>query len=130
MKHIAGQWKRVLATVLIIAVAAPAGIAWSQQTYEYNLDGDFPTPTGFEKGLTKLGRGLSNILLGWTEIPLTWDKKMREGKPLQYLIGVAPVLGTARAVMRTGSGVFEVVTFPLSDRAINYEATIEPEYLF
>ncbi len=77
-----------------------------------------------------MGRGLSNILLGWTEIPLTWDKKMREGNPLLYLIGVAPVLGTARAVMRTGSGVFEVVTFPLSDRAINYEATIEPEYLF
>ena len=130
MKQITGQWKRVIAVVLMLAMMAPMSVSWAQQTYEYDLDGDFPTPTGFEKGLTKLGRGLSNILLGWAEIPVTWDKKMREGKPLQYLIGVAPVLGAARAVLRTSTGVFEVVTFPLSDRAVNYQATLEPEYLF
>lgn len=130
MKHFAGQWKRLTAIALAVLIAAPTGMVWAQQTYEYDLDGDFPKPTGFEKGLTKLGRGVSNILFGWAEIPVTFDRKLKEGKPLQYLVGVVPVLGTARAVMRTSTGVFEIVTFPFSDRDVNYQAVIEPEYLF
>jgi putative exosortase-associated protein (TIGR04073 family) len=96
----------------------------------YDPDKDLPKPTGLEKSLTKLGRGLSNILLGWAEIPVTFDKKYKEGKPLGYLVGVVPVLGTARALMRTGTGVFEAVTFPFSDEAVNFEAVLEPEYIF
>ena len=96
----------------------------------YNPDEDLPKPTGFEKRMTKLGRGLSNILWGWAEIPLTFDKKLNEGKPFTYLFGVAPVLGTARAVMRTGTGVFEAVSFPFSDKDVNFDAVLEPEYLF
>lgn len=115
---------------LVVAMLGVAPMVTAQQTYEYSLDGDIPTSTGFEKGLTKLGRGFSNILFGWAEIPVTFDQKLKAGKPLQYLIGVVPVLGTARALMRTGTGVFEVVSFPFSDRAINYGAVIEPEYLF
>lgn len=97
---------------------------------EYNPDEDLPKPTRFEKSLTKLGRGLSNIMFGWAEIPLTFDRKLKEGKPFGYLFGVAPVLGTARAIMRTGTGVFEVVTFPVTDKEINYEPILEPEFLF
>jgi putative exosortase-associated protein (TIGR04073 family) len=114
----------------MVAMLVPAGVARGQQTYEFNLDGDIPAPTGFEKGLTKLGRGLSNILFGWAEIPVTFHKKLKEGKSLQYLVGVVPVLGTARAIMRTTTGVFEAVTFPYSDRDVNYKAVLEPEYLF
>jgi hypothetical protein len=55
---------------------------------------------------------------------------MKQGKPLGYLLGVVPVLGTARALMRTSTGMFEVVTFPFSDRDVNYEAVLEPEYIF
>lgn len=97
---------------------------------EYNPDEDLPKPTRFEKSLTKLGRGLSNIMFGWAEIPLTFDRKLKEGKPFGYLFGVVPVLGTARAIMRTGTGVFEVVTFPVTDKDINYEPILEPEFLF
>lgn len=91
---------------------------------------DLPRETGVEKAFTKLGRGLSNIMLGWAEVPVTFDRKLKQGKPLGYLLGVVPVLGTARAVMRTSTGVFEVVTFPFSDRDVNYEAVLEPEYIF
>ncbi len=49
---------------------------------------------------------------------------------MAYLVGVSPVLGTARALMRTGSGVFEMVTFPFTDKDVNYEAVLEPEYIF
>jgi putative exosortase-associated protein (TIGR04073 family) len=96
----------------------------------YNPELDLPKPTGVEKSLTKLGRGVSNVLFGWAEIPVTFDKKYKEGKPLAYLLGVVPVLGGARAVMRTSTGVFEMVSFPFTDKAVNYDAVLEPEYIF
>lgn len=96
----------------------------------YNPDEDLPKPTGLEKSLTKLGRGLSNIFLGWAEVPMTFDRKLKEGKPFAYLFGVAPVLGSARAIMRTSTGVFEVVSFPVTDREVNFEAVLEPDYIF
>jgi len=96
----------------------------------YDPTEDIPRETRVEKVLTKLGRGLSNIMLGWAEIPVTFDTKLKQGRPLGYLLGVVPVLGTARALIRTSTGVFEVVTFPFTDRAVNYEAVLEPEYIF
>ncbi len=123
-------WVTVVATVLMGAMALQTMPALAQAYEIYDFEEELPRPTGFEKALTKLGRGLSNVMLGWAEIPVTWDAKLKEGKPLAYLLGVAPVLGTARAVMRTGSGVFEVVTFPFSDRSVNYEPILEPEYIF
>ena len=100
---------------------------WAQS---YDPTEDLPKPTKTEKILTKLGRGLSNILFGWAEIPVTFDRKLKEGKPLAYLFGVVPVLGTARAFMRTGTGVYEVFTFPFSDPKVSFEALLEPEYIF
>jgi len=119
---------------LAMVVALQSGIVFAQrgfeQTYEYRLDGDLPQPTGVQKSLTKLGRGISNILFGWAEIPVFFDKSLKEGKSLQYLVGVVPVVGGAKAVMRTATGVFETVSFPFSDREVNYESVLEPEYLF
>lgn len=116
----------VLALLVVALLAMPA----TTSAQIYNPDEDLPKPTGLEKRLTKLGRGLSNIMFGWAEIPVTFDEKLNQGKPLAYLLGVVPVLGTARAFMRTGTGVFEVVTFPFSDKDVNYEAVLEPEYIF
>jgi putative exosortase-associated protein (TIGR04073 family) len=115
------------AMLLTVALLAPAFTASGQI---YDPDADLPKPTGLEKRMTKLGRGLSNIIWGWAEIPLTFDRKLKEGKPFTYLFGVAPVLGTARAVMRTSTGVFEAVTFPFSDEDVNFDAVLEPEYIF
>jgi len=121
-------WVRALSLVVIVAIllldTAPI---WAQS---YDSDEDLPKKTGVEKALTKLGRGLSNVMLGWAEIPVTFDKKLKQGKPLGYLLGVAPVLGMARAMMRTSTGMLEVVSFPFSDREVNYEAILEPEYIF
>lgn len=125
------KYRRALALALVIVLVtvlvAESTPVWAQN---YDPTESLPTPTGFEKALTKLGRGLSNIMLGWAEIPMTFDKKLDEGKPLGYLLGVVPVLGTARAFMRMGTGVFEVFTFPFSDRDVNFEAALEPEYIF
>ena len=121
------------ALVGTIAVVVILSVLFSSRTIvaqSYDPDEELPKATGTEKALTKLGRGLSNVFLGWAEIPVTFDKKLKQGKPFGYLFGVAPVLGTARAVMRTSTGFFEVVSFPFSDRSVNYEAVLEPEYIF
>ncbi|MFP4500969.1 MAG: exosortase system-associated protein, TIGR04073 family [Candidatus Hydrogenedentota bacterium] len=120
-------WLLVTVALLIGVFLVQGPLAVAQ---DFNPDQDLPKPTGMEKALTKLGRGISNILLGWAEIPVTWDRSLNKGKPLGYLVGVAPVLGTARAVIRTGTGVFEVVSFPFSDEDVNYEAVLEPDYIF
>ncbi len=116
-----------VAVILVVALLVQVTPVGAQM---YDPERDLPKPTGIEKSLTKLGRGISNIVFGWAEIPVTFDRKLNEGKPLAYLVGVAPVLGAARALMRTGSGVFEVVTFPFTDKDVNYEAVLEPEYIF
>lgn len=116
-----------VAVSLTVAILLPCAPVLAQI---YNPDVDLPRPTGLEKSLTKLGRGLSNISLGWAEIPMTFDKNLKRGKPFGYLFGVAPILGTARAIMRTGIGVFEVVSFPFSDKSVNYEPILEPEFIF
>lgn len=112
---------------MILGFGLSQGAVWAQS---YDPDQDVPNPTLIEKRLEKLGRGLSNILFGWAEIPLTFDRKMKEGKPLSYLLAVVPVLGSARAVMRTGAGVVEVLTFARTKPEVNYEAILEPAYIF
>lgn len=120
-------WIKVIALTVTVAVLGLSAPLFAQS---YDPNEDLPRETGVEKALTKLGRGLSNVMLGWAELPVTFDKKMKQGKPLGYLVGVVPVLGSARAVMRTSTGVFEAVTFPFSDHDVNYEAVLEPEYIF
>jgi len=111
--------------VISIVWASVPVMAQSYDPYD-----DMPRQTGVEKALTKLGRGLSNVMFGWAEIPVTFDKKLKQGKPFAYLFGVVPVVGTARAVMRTSTGMFEMATFPFSDKSVNYDAVLEPEYIF
>jgi len=120
-------WVGVVVTILVAALVFQTVPVLAQS---YDPEEDLPKTTGVEKALTKLGRGLANIMLGWAEIPVTFDKGVKKGKPLGYLLGVAPVLGTARAVMRTSAGVYEVVSFPFSSREVNYEAVLEPEFIF
>lgn len=121
-------WAKPVALVVILALLAASAPALAQIYYDPLLD--VPRPTGLELALTKLGRGFSNIMLGWAEIPVAFDRGVKRGRPLGYLIGVAPVLGAARAVMRTSTGVYEVVTFPISDRQVNYRPVLEPEFIF
>ncbi|MBN2311299.1 MAG: exosortase system-associated protein, TIGR04073 family [Candidatus Hydrogenedentes bacterium] len=120
-------WVSTVAVILGVAVLVTSMPVAAQG---YDPDQEIVAPTGFEKRLTKLGRGLSNILLGWAEVPVTWHRKFRDGKPLGYLVGVAPVIGLTRAFVRTSTGVYEMATFTVSDPEVNFEAILEPEYIF
>ena len=116
-----------VAVVMTVALLMQTAPLWAQA---YDPLYDLPAPTVLEKKLTKLGRGFSNIMFGWAEIPLTFDRKLKQGKGLAYLVGVAPVLGTGKAIMRTGIGIYEVFTFPYTKEGQNFEAVLEPEYIF
>lgn len=116
-----------VATLLIAVISLSSNLAISQS---YDPDQDLPTPSVFERRVEKLGRGISNVLFGWTEIPVTWNVKMKQGKPLTYLLSTAPLMGTIRAGMRTGVGIYEVFTFPIDTQHDSYEPILEPEYLF
>ena len=111
MRNASNSWVKLLAVAVILGVLAPTFAAIADS---YDPDQMIVPPTGFEKRLEKLGRGLSNVLLGWAEIPVTFDKKLKQGKPLGYLIGVVPVLGGTRAVLRTSTGLFEMFV-PVTD---------------
>lgn len=127
MKTLKKRWSAPVAVFLVGAMLLPALAALAEA---YDPDQEILPPTGLEKRLTKLGRGLSNVLLGWAEIPVTFDRKLKEGKPLGYLIGTVPVLGGARAVIRTTTGFYEMFTFPVSDLEVNFDPILEPEYIF
>ena len=66
---------------------------------------------------TKLGRGVSNFLLGWLEIPLNVQKRYTPTDTVGSGLAGAAV-GIFKGAVRTGVGLYETVTFflPLPER--------------
>jgi putative exosortase-associated protein (TIGR04073 family) len=73
---------------------------------------DIQDPPSNDYGPTrKLGRGISNVVFGWSEIPHTIAQvNEREGNAAAGGYGV--VRGVGRAWMRFHTGLFDIVTFP------------------
>ena len=73
---------------------------------------DIQDPPSNDYGPTrKLGRGLSNLVFGIAELPVTIAKiNDREGNSAAAGYGV--VRGLGRSGLRMGSGLFEFLTFP------------------
>ena len=58
----------------------------------------------------KLGRGVSNLFLGWTEVPLNIDQRYSSSDiGGSFLSGTA--VGLFKGLVRTGVGAYETVTF-------------------
>ena len=76
----------------------------------------------------KLGRGAANTLTGFVEIP---KKVITISKNDNPLIGFTwgLVKGTGVGLLRTASGLYEMVTFPIPAPA-DYEPIIQPEFVF
>ena len=78
----------------------------------------------------KMGRGIVNVLTGWIELPKQVHEGGQEDNPVIGL-GRGFLKGAGLAVLRSGIGVYEVVTFPLpypKDFASPYERMDLPEY--
>lgn len=74
---------------------------------------DIQDPPSNEYGPTrKLGRGISNVLFGWSELPTAVAKiNEREGNSAGAGYGV--VRGVGRSFARFGVGIYEVLLWPL-----------------
>jgi putative exosortase-associated protein (TIGR04073 family) len=74
---------------------------------------DIQEPPAADHGPTrKLGRGLSNMLYGWAEIPVTIGRiNTNEGNAAAASYGV--VRGTGRAFARFGAGLYEALLWPI-----------------
>ena len=58
----------------------------------------------------KLGRGVANFCLGWTEIPITVNQRYSTSDTgTSFLSGIA--VGIFKGLVRTGVGAYETVTF-------------------
>ena len=76
----------------------------------------------------KLGRGLANILTGWIELPKNiYDVSVEENPLAGLTIGLAKGIGMT--IVRTGAGIYEVVTFPFPIPE-DYGPVLEPEFVF
>ncbi|MBA2271685.1 MAG: exosortase system-associated protein, TIGR04073 family [Chthoniobacterales bacterium] len=74
---------------------------------------DIHDPPSNQHGPTrKLGRAVSNILYGWSELPTT-IAKVNETEGNSAAAGYGVVRGVGRSVMRMQAGIFELLTWPI-----------------
>jgi putative exosortase-associated protein (TIGR04073 family) len=59
----------------------------------------------------KLGRGISNLVWGWSEFP-TQVAKINQDEGNSAAAGYGVVRGVGRSVFRIGTGLVEILTFP------------------
>jgi putative exosortase-associated protein (TIGR04073 family) len=83
--------------------------------------------TDIQKMFHKLGRGVSNVLLGWVEIPKNIAREWRNTEPFTGTI-VGLIKGVGWAVARTLSGVYEVISFPFPVPR-DYQPLMYPEFV-
>ena len=81
-----------------------------------------------EGPVTKLGRGLANTLTGWYEMPKEIMSVTETDGDLKGLF-VAPFVGIWKGLVRTGAGIYEIITF-LIPLPADYEPVVYPEYVF
>lgn len=91
---------------------------------------DIQDPPSNDQGPTrKLGRGVSNLLFGWSELPDTIGKiNSHEGNSAAAGYGV--VRGVGRSVLRIQAGVFEILTFPFPLVRGSYQPLLESDTHF
>ena len=82
---------------------------------------DYPTYAG-----RKLGRGVTNVLLGWTEILRSEERVSDQHGPVAALFW-GPLDGIGNAIKRTAVGVYETATFPMKT-STNADPILEPEF--
>ena len=74
----------------------------------------------------KLGRGISNLLFGWSEFPHE-IAKVNDVEGNSAAAGYGVVRGVGRSVMRMGAGIFEIITFPVPVVRGSYYPVLDDE---
>ncbi len=88
------------------------------------------SPARAQDPIHKMGRGLTNVLTGWIELPKQVHLGSQQDRPLAGL-SWGLVKGLGMTVLRSGLGVYEAVTFPIpypKEFASPYERMELPDY--
>lgn len=105
--------RRVLVLMLILFILSVSSTCYAQ--------------SAFEKSMRKFGRGIANTVTGWIEIPKQiYEVSKEDNIGLGLTYGLAK--GVGMSIIRTGSGVVDVVTFPFPIN--DYDPLLEPEFVF
>ena len=106
--------KNILAAVLLVVFAGACCA-------------DIQDPPANDYGPTrKLGRGISNMLFGWSEFPVNIAKiNKEEGNAAAG--GYGAVRGIHRSFARFGAGLFEVLLWPIPVYHGTYLPILPPE---
>ena len=107
-----------VAVALVMVVGAPRGVAHAHTSSQSKPGG----------AVTKLGRGVANIVTGWVEIPKRiYETSHAQGAVAGLMWGV--VRGVGYGFVRTAAGFYELFTFPFPAPP-DYLPIIQPEYVF
>ncbi len=81
--------------------------------------------------LRKCGRGVSNILFGWVDIPAEMNRvKAAPGNTSEAgSLIVGSLKGIFKMMGRMAAGVYEVCTFPIPVPA-QYDPVVDPEFVW
>jgi len=105
----AATW-RVVGVVIVTMLGVMA--AWTEVSSAADTDrvDDYFALHNVPLAFEKLGRGVSNTLGGWLEIPINMHHRYAEDDKAASLF-TGFFYGIAKGVVRTGVGVYEAVTF-------------------
>lgn len=88
----------------------------------------FTSPCYANDPARKLSRGVVNILTGWVELPKNiYETSVEENVFSGMTVGLARGIGMT--IVRTGAGIYEVITFPFPIPE-GYLPVLEPEFVF
>ena len=115
--------KKLMVAAMLLFLSQ-GGLAFA---YDYSA-ADLSRTNPMARAGHKLGRGVSNVLLGWVEVPRGIESVGKEsGFAASTTWGV--LQGAGSALLRTGAGVLEVVTFPFPTPSKDDDPLVEPEYI-
>jgi len=117
-RHNHGSVAMILLAFVLTFAAAP-GVFANDDVYREG--------TQSQKMFHKLGRGITNILTGWIEIPKNIAKEWRAIDPFSgFVVGTCE--GVAWGLGRTAAGCYDTLTFFLPIPA-DYAPLMEPEFI-
>ena len=113
---------KVTITIMALAVMAFSGTAQAQTQADIYRD-----ETTFSKMLTKLGRGLVNVVTSPVEIPRNIAIEWERTDPVSGVF-LGTIKGIGWAFARAATGAYEAVTFPIPIPE-DYEPMMDPPYI-
>ena len=114
------KWTRIAFLVALTFILA-SGMAFAGANEVYRQQ------SSLNKMLHKLGRGMTNVVTCWVEVPRNIAIEWEKTDPVTgFFLGTVKGFGWGFA--RFATGIYDTFTFPFPIPE-NYEAMIEPEFV-